>query len=193
MQPRDGVPVVCIDNYQGGRMAVEHLLAQGCRRIGHIAGPLDWWESRQRMQAWKDALAGAGLPVGDGQWVEGNWSSPSGRQAFETLLDSYPEMDAVFVANDQMALGALQTAGRRGIRIPDDLRMVGFDNVPESEFFWPPLTTVAQDFSALGKAALQETIQIVEAGWESEEPIEPRTISLSPELVVRMSSLKMTG
>jgi LacI family transcriptional regulator len=117
MQPRAGMTTVSIDNYSGGVLATQHLLSQGCRKIGHISGPLDWWEARQRKQAWQETMAKAGIKVGDEQVSEGNWSPSSGEAAFEQLLQSYPEMEAVFVANDQMALSVLQMANRKKIKI----------------------------------------------------------------------------
>src|SRR6185369_9632216 len=128
MQPRDNLSIVSIDNYLGGRMAMSHLLEHGYRRIGHISGPLDWWEARQRMAAWKDALRESGLPSDDSHCVEGNWSSASGVLAIEKLCDQYSEMDAVFVANDQMALGVMQFFAEKRIHIPEDVGIVGFDN-----------------------------------------------------------------
>ena len=115
MEPQKNIPVVSIDNYAGGRMAVSHLLEQGYRNIGHISGPLDWWEARQRMTAWKDTLKDAGLEVKDNQWAEGNWSSASGAQAVEKLFEQYPEMDSIFVANDQMALSVLKAVTEKGL------------------------------------------------------------------------------
>ncbi|MFC2037683.1 LacI family DNA-binding transcriptional regulator [Chloroflexota bacterium] len=113
MQPQPGVPTVAVDNYAGGRMATEHLLEQEYHNIGHISGPLDWWEARQRKAGWRDALLTAGLPEANLHSEEGDWSSASGEQAIGRLLANYPEMDAVFVGNDQMALSVLQVACRR--------------------------------------------------------------------------------
>src|SRR5512136_1168843 len=102
MQARAGVSTVSVDNYAGGVMATRHLLEQGYRQVGHIAGPLDWWEARQRKAGWQDTLAEAGISAPDHAWDQGDWSAASGSQAFCRLLDRYPAMDAVFVANDQM-------------------------------------------------------------------------------------------
>jgi LacI family transcriptional regulator len=189
MEPKQNISTVSIDNYLGGRMAMSHLLEQGYRRIGHISGPLDWWEARQRLASWKDALQEAGLEVQDAHCVEGNWSSASGGLAIEKLFDQYPEMDSVFVANDQMALAVIQEACQRGMRIPDDLAVVGFDNMPESAFFYPPLTTIQQDQQTVGKVAVEETILMIESGWEGLAPPEPKSVKLAPTLVVRQSSL----
>jgi len=190
MEPREYISVVSTNNYLGGRLAMSHLLEQGYRRIGHISGPLDWWEARQRMTAWKDGLKEAGLQVRDTFWAEGNWSSASGADAVEELFEQYPEMDSVFVANDQMALSVIQAACRRNLRIPEDIGVVGFDNIAESAFFYPPLTTIQIDQYNVGKVAVEEMIKIIEAGWQEQEPIEPKSIMLTPTLVVRQSSLR---
>ncbi|MEW6400534.1 MAG: substrate-binding domain-containing protein [Chloroflexota bacterium] len=188
MEPRKNISVVCIDNYLGGRMAIAHLLEHGYRKIGHISGPLDWWEARQRMAAWKDALHEAGLEANDSHYVEGNWSSASGAQAAEKLLKQYTGMDSIFVANDQMALGVMQLACQNGLRIPEDMGIVGFDNIAESAFFFPALTTIQQDQHNIARLAVEEIIKIIEAGWQESEQVEPKTIMLPPTLVVRQSS-----
>lgn len=191
MEPREAIAVVSIDNYMGGRMAMAHLLEQGYRHIGHISGPLDWWEARQRLAAWRDALHEAGLPALDTHWVEGNWSSSSGAQAVVRLFEQYPEMDAVFSANDQMAISVLQAACQRKLRVPDDLGVVGFDNLPESPFFWPPLSTLQSEQYAVGRMSVVEVIKIIEASRQEQPTFEPATIMLKPTLVIRESSLKM--
>ncbi len=188
MAARPGLSSVSVDNYAGGRLATEHLLERGYRHIGHITGPPDWWEARQRMSGWLDALRQAGLPAADHRWKAGNWSAASGEQAISSLLDAYPEMDAVFVANDQMALAVLQVACRQGLRIPQDLAVVGFDGIPETAYYWPPLTTIYQDLRELGRTAVRELSRAVEAGHEQGGPVNPVSVSLQPELIVRASS-----
>ncbi|MEJ2212405.1 MAG: LacI family DNA-binding transcriptional regulator [Anaerolineae bacterium] len=135
MQARPDVTIVAVDNYGGGRIATEHLLEQGYCRIGHISGPLDWWEARQRQAGWHDALRDAGLPPDEGQVEVGEWASASGERAIGHLLERHPDLDAVFVGNDQMALGVLQAACRQGIRVPHDLAVVGFDGLPEAAHY----------------------------------------------------------
>jgi LacI family transcriptional regulator len=181
---------VSVDNYLGGQMAMNHLLDQGYRHIGHISGPLDWWEARERMTAWRDALEAHQLDASDEHWVEGNWSPSSAAQAIEKLSLRYPEMDAIFVANDQMALSVLQFACRKGIRIPEDLGIVGFDDITESAYFWPPLTTIHQDQNRLGECAVEEIIKIIDCFRDVHEPPIPKSIRLAPTLVVRQSALK---
>ncbi len=189
MQAQPGVSIVAIDNYAGGRMATEHLLEQGYQHIGHITGPLDWWETHQRKAGWFDALHDAGHQVADHHLESGNWSSASGELAIRRLLDRYPEMDAVFVANDQMALGVLQVACEIGLQVPDDLALVGFDGIPEAAYYWPPLTTVYQDQQKAGGTAVRELVRAIEASRQEQTVDEPRLISLRPELIVRGSSL----
>ena len=191
MEPRKNISVVSINNYLGGRIAMAHLMEQGYRNIGHLAGPLDWWEARQRLNAWKDSLREAGLEARDEYWVEGNWSSDSGAQAIEKLFERYPQMDGVFVANDQMALSVLQAAYFRGIKVPQDLGVVGFDNMAESAHFSPTLTTVQQDQYNIAKVAVEEIIKIIESGWQGLEHVDSKSIMLAPTLVVRQSSLRI--
>ena len=188
MQPRPGISTVAVDNYTGGVLATRHLLEQGRRRVGHISGPMDWWEARQRKQAWKDTLKEAGIRVSNGSCAEGNWSSSSGETAFAQLLESYPDMDGVFVGNDQMALSVLQVAHRRSMRVPRDLAVIGFDNMAESPYFWPALTTINQNQHELGCRAVEETVKQIEA-LRCNGKAEPKNILLSPELIVRDSSL----
>ncbi len=189
MASRPGIPMLSIDNYAGGVMATQHLVESGYRHIAHLSGPLDWWEARQRKQGWQDALSKAGRNIEERFTAEGNWSSASGQSAFHKLLEAYPEMDAVFVANDQMALTVLHMACEKGIEVPDDLGVVGFDDIAESAYFWPALTTVNQNQHELGSQAVQELVQKIEAAY-SNETIEPTNVLLKPELVVRESSVK---
>ena len=189
MEAQDNLSIVSVDNYLGGRMAVAHLLEQGYRRIGHISGPLEWWEARQRMTAWRDVLREGGLQSSDNHWVEGNWSSASGALAIEKLFYQYPDLDSIFVANDQMALSVMQFFTEKKLRIPEDFGIVGFDNIVESAFFSPPLTTVQQDQFNVAKIAVAEVIKIIEAGWQGLDPVEPKSIILPPTLIVRQSSL----
>lgn len=155
MEPRANLSIVAIDDHMGGRMATEHLLDLGYRHIGHIAGPLDWWEARERKAGWQETLLDADMGIDDRQWVEGNWSPASGERAIYQMLEQFPEMDAVFVANDQMSLAVLQVAWRRGLRVPQDLAVVGFDAIPEGAYFLPPLTSVRQGLHELGCTACE--------------------------------------
>lgn len=189
MQPRDSLSSVSIDNYYGGRLATEHLIGQGRRRIGHLSGPVDWWEARQRMAGWRDSLTAANLPAEDVQVEGGNWSSASGYDAMARLEKKFAEMDAIFVANDQMALSVMQYACKKGIRIPDDLAVVGFDGLPESSHYWPPLTTIYQDQPQLGRIVVQQVVRMIESGQDGTIPVKPNSMQIRPELIVRESSV----
>jgi DNA-binding LacI/PurR family transcriptional regulator len=160
-------------------IATQHLLDLGRQYIGHISGPLDWWEARQRKLGWQEALQAAGRDATEDHSVEGNWSASSGETAFEQLLQGYPEMDAIFIANDQMALAALQVANHRGIRIPQDLAVVGFDNIAESAFFYPSLTTIYQDQHELGCLAVQRLVTLIEAACSNQVNLSLETTPLS--------------
>lgn len=190
MDSRDDMFIVSINNYLGGRIATEHLIEQGCKHVGHISGPLTWWESQQRKDGWHDALLEAGIPNKNHQWVEGDWSSGSGQQAILKLLETYPQIDGVFIANDQMALGALQIACQKNIAVPGDISVVGFDNLPESRYFWPPLTTINQNLRQLGSAAVTELVRIIESNQLDGVKLQPKVAIFRPELVVRESSLR---
>ena len=190
MERHPHLTIVHYDNFLGGKIATEHLLQQGYRRIGHICGPMDWWESRQRKAGWQAALRNFGLEPADAHCTEGNWSSTSGESAFRNLYSQYKDMDAVFVANDQMALSVVQAACREGISIPSQLGVVGFDGLPETPYYWPPLTTVVQDQHLLGCKVVEEIVHTIEMARSEGVTAEPRIIVLNPELLVRKSSMR---
>jgi LacI family transcriptional regulator len=188
MQPQDKLPVIAIDNRFGARLATEHLLAKGFRKIGHIAGPPDWWEARQRQAGWEETLQATGLPVENRQTAAGDWSAASGEASIHCLMESFPEMEAVFVGNDQMALGVLQAAHRTGRHIPHDLAVVGFDNIPESCYFWPGLTTIDQPLIELGGRAVETLCDLIEAEFRNDKLVPAEPLLLKPTLVVRDST-----
>lgn len=187
MQPRDGIPSVATDNFQGAVMAVQHLIDFGRKKIGHISGPLDWWEAQERKRGWHETLKAGGLDNSEQHSVEGNWSPASGEIAFTQLLGSFPDMDAIFVANDQMALSALREAARRGFHIPNQLAVVGFDGIPESAYFYPSLTTVSQDLQSLGGQAVQNIVEMIQAR-QGDHPVIAQSRFIQPTLIVRESS-----
>lgn len=188
MKPQPDELIVAVDNHGGGLVATRHLITQGCRSIGLITGPLDWWEARQRKLGWKEALEGVGLPSKDILVTEGNWSAASGERGLTQLLARQPEIDGVFACNDQMALGALKTARRLGRRVPEDLAIVGFDDIPEAAYFFPPLSTVRQDMVDLGRRAVRELGEVLEAS-HNDDSYASTTVLLQPELIVRESSI----
>jgi len=187
MEPREGISSVATDNYQGAVMAVQHLLDCGRTKIGHISGPLSWWEADERKRGWRDTLIKADLDASDQHCKEGNWSSASGEQAFIQLLEVFPNLDAVFVANDQMALGVLREAHRKGIRIPEQLAIIGFDNLPESAYFYPSLTTISQDLQMLGEQSVQYVVEMIQARQGNQSVI-AQSRFIQPTLIVREST-----
>lgn len=190
MKPREGISSVSTDNYKGAVIATQHLLDCGRRKIGHISGPQGWWEPDERRRGWRETLNTAGLEATDRCCAEGNWSSASGEQAFVQLLESYPDMDAVFVANDQMALSVLREANRRGIRVPEQLAVVGFDNIPEASYFYPSLTTIYQNLQLLGEQAVQTVVEMIQVRHDNQSVI-AQSRFIEPTLIVRESSRKM--
>ncbi len=183
-------PFVAIDNRSGGRMAVEHLLAQGYRHIGLITGEMHWWAARYRKLGWEDGLRAAGLPPLPEQVALGDWSAESGERGFHQLLTQYPELDAVFTSNDQIALGVLKAAYDLKIHIPDQLGVIGFDDSPESAFFVPPLTTIYQPQHEVGCAAVMLLDMVIRARREGTQPSILEKQWLQPELVIRRSTKK---
>jgi LacI family transcriptional regulator len=188
MENQPGLTIISFDNFLAGKMATDHLLHQGYRRIGHISGPMDWWESRQRKAGWRAALQAAGIEAVEDHCTEGNWSYSSGEIAFKQLLNQYPDMDAVFVGNDQMALPVVQLSCQGDINIPEQLGVVGVDGLPEGAYYRAPLTTIVLDQYLLGCTAVEEIIHSIERSREHADHDNQRTIILSPELLVRESS-----
>lgn len=174
------LPSVKIDNRTGAAMATRHLLDLGHQTVYHISGPDNWLDARDRVEGWRQGLREAGLP--EPQMHRGDWSARSGYE-IGLQLATWPEVTAVFCANDSMALGFLRAAAERGRALPQDISVVGFDDVPEAAYFWPPLTTVRQDFGALGEQALRLLMGQIMAGGDV-EPVRP----IVPELIARFSS-----
>lgn len=188
MQTRPELSIVAVDNRAGARLAVEHLIVQGHTRIGIITGPLTWWEARERLEGWRETLTSARLSTDESLIAQGNWSPSSGQTAMEQLLAVSPKIDAVFCSNDQMALGALGVLHRAGRRVPQDIALVGFDDIPESEFFLPPLTTIYQQVIDIGRVAVQELHMRIESERAPQNGKAPQVTHLTPSLIVRASS-----
>lgn len=188
--PNPNYTIITVDNYGGARKAVEYLFAIGRQNIGLISGPLEWLESRQRKQGWEDALKSVGADVAPQKYVQGNWSASSGESAFAELIQKYPAMNAVFISNDQMALGALHYANTHGIRVPDDIAMIGFDDLTEAAYFTPTLSTVSHPLRTLGILAVKTLLEQI----DSPDPNTQRhEIILETELILRESTPKEPG
>ncbi|HEX5493332.1 MAG TPA: LacI family DNA-binding transcriptional regulator [Mycobacteriales bacterium] len=175
------IPVVSVDQFGGARLATGHLLSLGHRTVWHVAGPDDWLEARERVEGWRAALAEASVAAPP--LLRGDWSPESGYAAGLKLAGD-TDVTAVFAANDQMALGVLHALHERGVGVPGDVSVVGFDNIPESAFLIPSLTTVHQDFDEVGRRGLRLLVDIMDG-----EPTAPRCPDRVPAtLVSRRSS-----
>ena len=173
------VPVISVDQFDGARRATEHLLALGHATVRHVAGPEDWLEACERERGWRETLERHGAEVPP--VVRGDWSSRSGYAAGKALAGEN-SLSAVFVANDQMALGVLRAFTEAGIVVPKDVHVAGFDDVPEAAYFTPPLTTVRQDFIELGRRTFGLLIERMGGGADRVRHL------VTPELIVREST-----
>src|SRR5579859_159666 len=178
--PDDAVAVVEVDQFAGAAAATRHLLDLGHTTVHHLAGPPEFVESQLRIDGWRTALEAAGkepppLLVGD-------WSARAGYDLGRRLAAD-PSVTAVFVANDQMALGVLRALHEAGRAIPADVSVVGFDDIPEAQYFIPPLTTVRQDFDEIGARSLQVLVREIETGRRVPSPRR-----VAPDLIVRAST-----
>jgi DNA-binding LacI/PurR family transcriptional regulator len=183
--PDERVPLASIDQVAGARSATQHLLDLGHETVWHIAGPTDFLESRQREEGWRATLLASGAEPPPP--LVGDWSARAGYE-LGRRLSTDPAVTAIFVANDQMALGVLRAMHEAGRSIPGDLSVVGFDDIPESPYFTPPLTTIRQDFNEMGSRGVHLLLRMMEAG----EPV-PSGPAVVPELVVRASTGWLRG
>lgn len=176
-----GSPVVAVDQHVGAARATQHLLSLGHETVWHVAGPSDWLEARARTEAWQATLLEAGREV-PAPFV-GDWSASSGYVIGRELAQDL-DATAVFVGNDQMALGMLRALHEAGRGVPDDVSVVGFDDIPESAFFIPPLTTVRQDFGAVGRRIIALLLEQLEHGGLAHT----KRVVIEPDLVLREST-----
>jgi DNA-binding LacI/PurR family transcriptional regulator len=178
-EDRGGMHRVWLDQYAGARLAVEHLIGLGHREIRHVAGPTNAMDAAERVRGWSASLGEHGLPAREP--LVGDWSPGSGYVHGRALAQD-TEMTAVFVSNDQMALGVMHALAEAGLSVPGDVSIVGFDDIPESAYFAPPLTTVRQDFDGLGRDAMAGVLAVL--GDDDRLVPTPRV----PDLVVRVST-----
>jgi DNA-binding LacI/PurR family transcriptional regulator len=169
------------DNTGGARAATRHLVERGCRRIATIAGPADMTAGLDRLVGWREVMAEAGLP--DDAVEHGDFTARSGAEAMTRLLDRVPDLDGVFVANDLMASGALLQISGRGLAVPDDIAVFGFDDIGVAESTDPPLSTVVQPLTAMAARAGMLLACLLRGESVPEEPV-----LFSPRLVLRESA-----
>lgn len=175
------VPVVGVDNVAGAVMATQHLLDQGHRTVHHLSGPVDYPDARERDSGWRYALAAARAEAPAA--LAGDWSARSGYELGRDLAAD-PDVTAVFCGNDQMALGLLRALAEAGRKVPAEVSVVGFDDVPEAAYMIPPLTTIRQDFGEVGRSG----VGLLVAMASGERPYGPERIMHTPTLMTRASS-----
>jgi DNA-binding LacI/PurR family transcriptional regulator len=177
---RSRVPTVSVDNLAGAAAATRHLLDLGHRAVHHVAGPAGWLESQDREDGWRRTLEQAGVEAP--KVHSGDWSSRAGYEAGMRIAGDRG-VTAVFCANDHMALGMLRALHEAGRSVPGDISVIGFDDIPESAYLIPPLTTVRQDFAELGRRALELLVdELAGAGHLRDR------VLISPEMVLRRSA-----
>lgn len=174
------------DNAAGARMATDHLIMLGHRRIACITGDPAHPDAVERLQGYRDALQGAGITYEASLVAQGQFTEESGRVAMEHLLDSRQRFTGVFACNDQMAFGAALALHRRGLRVPDDLSLVGFDDLAAAIYAIPPLSTVHQPGYELGRIAAQAMLQLLSGA-------RPEVTVPAPRLVARESTRRLRG
>ena len=171
----DADHTLSVDQVAGARLATRHLIELGHRSIYHLAGPQDWIEAEARMRGFLAEMSASDIPTTAP--ILGDWTAEFGYYAGRELL-GVRDFTAIFSSNDQMALGLLHAIRDEGLEVPRDVSIVGFDDIPEAAHFWPPLTTVRQDFAELGRRCVEVLLGSTDA----------EATSLVPELVVRRSS-----
>ena len=178
-----GIPAVSASNASGARAAVEHLLSLGHRRIGAILGPPDWMATTERLNGYRSALAAAGVLPAPDHVVESDFSIESGEAAAASLLDLPERPTAIFGFNDNVSIGVLRAAEARGLTVPDDLSVVGFDDSEQSGLVTPALTTVRQPLAEMGRMAVSLLLRLLDR-----QRVEAMNIELATRLVVREST-----
>lgn len=182
---------VAIDNAAGAALATEYLLGLGHQTVHQLAGSRAWLDARERIEGWRRALRAAGAP--EPPLLAGDWSARSGYRVGRKLATA-DGVTAVFCANDQMALGLLRALAEHGKRVPEDISVAGFDDIPEAAYFRPPLTTLRQDFSELGRRALDRLLCRIAGGQASAPTGSPgHSVPVMPELVIRASTASPGG
>lgn len=171
---RTGPYCLSIDQYQGARLATEYLVGLDHRSILHLGGPPDSVDAAERERGWRDVLAERGLPAAFP--LVGDWSPDSGYQLVLQALDRR-DFTAIFSANDQMALGALHALTGRGVAVPGDVSLIGFDDIPEAAHLTPPLTTIRQDFDELGRDVMSAVLDALDGRTAGIPPRLPRLVT----------------
>ncbi len=184
--PTDSLRYVCTDQRLAAREATEHLLGLGHRRIAHVSGEMAWIDALERNGAWRATMEEHGLAAVE--YAAGGWTAETGYAVGRRIADEIAAGDgptALFAANDYIAIGLLRAFWERGLRVPEDVSVVGVDDLQDSAYFIPGLTTVRQPFTAMGQAAMQALLGIAAGQPRADGRFEA---VLEPELVVRDST-----
>jgi LacI family transcriptional regulator len=181
-----GLFTLNFDNFEGGRLATQHLIELGHRRIAFIAGDPQHPDANERLRGYRAALEAAGIAFDESLVVPGEYHEVSGLMAVDRLIEGRVQFTAVFAANDQMAFGAALGLHRRALRIPDDVSLVGFDDLPSSLYAIPPLSTVHQPAYELGRLAASAMLQMLAGN-------KPDVQMPAPRLIGRESSRRLRG
>lgn len=177
-------PSVLADNYRGACLATQYLIDLGHRDIGCIARPYDLQHSQERVRGFLATLRQNGLSVDPPRIVKGGFRLEDGRVAAHQLLDEHPNLTAIFAYNDFMAIGAMRAAHERSLRVPEDLSIVGFDDIPQAKFTCPALTSVQQPKMEMGRIGAELLLKLIDTGTLSNGGLKP----LKVQLVVRESA-----
>ena len=178
--PGEKLTVVDVDNVDGGLQATECLIELGHREIGMITGPAGWKSVNDRTEGYNLALERAGIPFDASLIEHGDWSYQSGYEAMERLLEKSPHITALFAQNDQIAIGAMRALREAGRRIPDDVALVGYDDIPAAAYCHPPLTTIRQPMQQVGEVATRLLIEYI-----NDPAAERKEVLLKTELIRR--------
>ena len=174
-----GIASVAIDEVLGAQMATKHLLELGHKTVWHVGGPAGWLATDARIKGWRSELAANGCVAHE--VISGDWSSASGYRAGQIIAGNR-NITAVYVTNDQMSLGVLRALHDAGLQVPRDISVVGFDDIPESAYFMPPLTTVRLDFREVGHLCVTRLLKMIQKEDLPPEPL------LQPQFVLRSST-----
>jgi LacI family transcriptional regulator len=180
---QSGLPTIDSDNLRGGQLATTHLLGLGHRRIAMLTGRPDLQSAQLREQGYRQALHAAGVPAIEDLVVAGDYDPEISIERARQLLTAPDPPTAVFAANDKSAIATIEAATELGLRVPGDLSVVGFDNIPESALCTPPLTTINQPIRQMGQQSIQLLLQLIRG-----EPIQATHITLTTNLVIRQST-----
>jgi LacI family transcriptional regulator len=181
-----GRPSIVVDNHGGARVAVEHLLSLGHRRIAHIGGPKGNLEARERQEGYVEAMRAVG---GQTLIVDGDFTQASGHRAMQALLAEGVRPEAVFAGNDMMAVGALLAMQDAGVRVPDDVAVVGFDDVPIAALVRPALTTMRIEIAETGRRAVERLVTLIASTSDLAGSETDNREVITPRLIVRPSSV----